>query len=472
MVVTDLTMINKTTRDGQMLVYAVDRKSGEPRADVQVEVVKGKKVVATGKTDRDGVLKTSVRKDQSARREGGAAALEGVDNSYLVLARRGDQFAVSDLQPYYFREFESEGEVDGEEGVISSDRVASYIYTDRPVYRPEQKVYFKGVVRRLGEGGYENPAARAASVKITDHNSNEIFKKELPLSSRGTFSGEVDLPAGASLGYYSIVASFDNAQARGSFEVAEYKKPEYKVKVTTPKNFVPVGEKARFTVEAKYFFGAPVTNGDVKYYIYRSRYYHWWFSDDYDDGMGGTEGEEGDEEGYHGYGNDMVKEGEGRLDSQGRLEVTFDVPPLDESQPYDFTYRLEAQVTDPSRRVEEGKASFVGTRGNVVVFARPEKYVYYQNDSARIKIKAADYEGRPVSSKVGLKFVEVKYEKVEERYDGKPYYTYKPAYSDLSSAEVTTNSQGEATYDYSIPITGSIRIKTWVEDNGKKIPSD
>ena len=74
MVVTDLTMINKTTRDGQMLVYAVDRKSGEPRADVQIEVVKGKKVVATGKTDGDGVLKTSVRKDQprGVRRSGGA----------------------------------------------------------------------------------------------------------------------------------------------------------------------------------------------------------------------------------------------------------------------------------------------------------------------------------------------------------------------------------------------------------------
>jgi alpha-2-macroglobulin len=468
MVVTDLTMINKTTRDGQMLVYAVDRKSGEPRPDVQIEVVKGKKVIATGKTDGDGVLKTSIRKDQPARREGEAASLEGVENSYLVLARRGDQFAVSDLQPYYFGEFEGEG--DGEEGVISSNRVASYIYTDRPVYRPEQKAYFKGIVRRLGEGGYETPSARAASVKVTDQNSNEIFNKELPLSPRGTFSGEVDLPAGASLGYYSIVASFDGAQARGSFEVAEYKKPEFKVKVTTPKNFVPVGEKAKFTVEAKYFFGAPVTNGDVKYYIYRSRYYHWWFRDEDDDGIGGSE--ESDEEGYHGYGNDMLKEGEGRLDAQGRLEVTFDVPPLDENQPYDFTYRLEAQVTDPSRRVEEGKTSFVGTRGNVVVFAHPERYVYYQNDSAKIKIKTADYEGRPVSSKVGLKFVEVKYEKVEERYDGKPYYTYKPVYRDLSSAEVTTNSQGEATYDYSIPITGSIRIKTWVDDKGKRIPSE
>src|SRR5262249_34493606 len=449
----------KTTRDGQMLVYAVDRKSGEPRADVQVEVVKGKKVVATGKTDGNGVLGVSVRKGQPARREGGAA-LEGVSNSYLVLASRGDQVAVSELEPYYFGVSSDEGEG---EGAVSSGRIASYIYTDRPVYRPEQKAYFKGVVRRLGEGGYETPTDRAASVKITDQNSNEIFSKELPLSSRGTFSGEVELPAGAALGFYSIVASFDGAQARGSFEVAEYKKPEYKVKVTTPKNFVPVGEKAKFTVEAKYFFGAPVTNGDVKYYIYRSRYYHWWFRDEDDDGIGGKEGEEGDGDGYDGYGNDMVKEGDGRLDAQGRLEVTFDVPPLDENQPYDFTYRLEAQVTDPSRRVEEGKASFVGTRGNVVVFARPEKYVYYQNDSARIKIKAADYEGRPVSSKVGLKFVKVEYKKVEERYDGKPYYTYKPVYRDLSSAEVTTNSQGEATYDYRIPITGSISIKTWVD---------
>src|SRR5262249_3796163 len=152
----------------------------------------------------------------------------------------------------------------------------------------------------------------------------------------------------------------------------------------------------------------PVAGGDVKYLIYRSRYYHWWFSDEEDDGMGGGEGEDG-EEGYQGYGDDLVKQGEGRLDAQGRLEVTFEVPPIDENNPYDFTYRLEAEATDLSRRVEEGKASFVGTRGNVVVFARHEKYFYYQNDSARIKIKTADYEGRPVPSKVGLTFVKVTY---------------------------------------------------------------
>src|SRR5215510_1430593 len=72
-VVTDMTMINKTTRDGMMLVYAVDRKSGEPRAGVEVEVVRGKRSVATGKTDGVGMLKVSVREGKPARQEREAA---------------------------------------------------------------------------------------------------------------------------------------------------------------------------------------------------------------------------------------------------------------------------------------------------------------------------------------------------------------------------------------------------------------
>src|SRR5262245_23855958 len=178
-VVTDMTMINKTTRDGQMLVYVVDRKSGEPRADVQVEIIRGKRITATGKTDKDGVLKVSVRKDKSATQGREAAALvpaapaPEADNSYVVLARRSDQFAVSDLQHSFYGAFEEE--MGGEEGLIASERTASYIYTDRPVYRPDQKVYFKGIVRHLSDSGYQIPAARTASVKISDQNNTEVL---------------------------------------------------------------------------------------------------------------------------------------------------------------------------------------------------------------------------------------------------------------------------------------------------------
>jgi hypothetical protein len=471
-IVTDLTMINKTTPGGEMLVYAVDRKSGEPRSEVQVEIARGKKIVASGTTDRNGVFRVAIEKespkepateqDRRAAQLDPAPPLEETDNSFLILARRRDEFAISDLQPYFF------GFGGGDE---SGERLSSYIYTDRPVYRPEQKVYFKGILRRLGEGGYEIPASRTLNVSIADQEGTEIFNKDLPLSSRGTFKGDVELPPEAPLGYYEISASIGESRANGSFEVAEYKKPEFKVSVSTPRNFVPVGEKTKFTVEAKYFFGSPVANADVKYYIYRSRYYHWWWRGEDDDGLGDPDELE-DDEGYYGYGDDMVKEGEGRLDAQGRMDVSFEVPRPDDKEPYDFTYRLEAQVTDSSRREMEGKAGFVGARGRTVVFARPERYVYVQNDTARINVKTTDYEGRPLASRVTLKFQEVKYEKVEEKEGEYRMFSYKPVKRELASAEVTTNAQGEGIYDYRLPVSGSIEIETFVNEGGRQIRSN
>lgn len=477
--VADMTLVQKTSQDGRMLVYVVDRKTGEPRDNADVEVVRNKKTVVTGKTDRNGLLKVQIPKEQPDSRrpqntQDAAAAgntegepLEEVGrNSALVIAKRGDQIAVSDLDAFYFRA--SEEESGGGVGDLSS-----YIYTDRPVYRPNQKVYFKGIVRILGEGGYLLPTARTVQLTISDPNDGKILDKETALSARGAFSGEVELTSSAPLGSYSIVANIGGRSARGYFEVAEYKKPEYKVNVSTPKKFVPVGEKTTFNVEAKYFFGAPVANADVKYYIYRSRYHHWFQNREAEDDELGGGGEDSEEEGgYYGYGNDMVKEGEGRLDANGRIEIPYDVPQPEAKEPFDFQYRIEAQVSDSSRREMTGGASFIGTRGTLVAVANAENYVVYQGDEARIKVRTGDYEGRPQSTKVTLRFVERKWDRIDKGGEDKwDRYEYKLRERDLGSGEVTTNAQGEATYNWKVPVTGSIEIKAVLNENGKEIVS-
>src|SRR6516225_234040 len=82
-----------------------------------------------------------------------------------------------------------------------------------------------------------------------------------------------------------------------SFRVEEYKKPEFEVKVEAPKEPVHLGEKVLATVEAKYYFGAPVIQAKVKYKVMRSAYSsewyprgawdwfygagYWWFASDY-----------------------------------------------------------------------------------------------------------------------------------------------------------------------------------------------
>jgi len=467
-VVTDLTMVTKTAPGGELLVYAVDRKSGAPSAGVQVEIVKGKKTLAKGATNRSGIFKARVGRQQTGQQSQQRPEdfdPEAERNSYLIMAASGDNFSISDLEPFYFGAFA------GEEGGDSSRMLTGYIYTDRPIYRPGQKVYFKGILRQLGEDGYEMVGGRAVNVTIEDANNAKLLERDLALSPRGTFSGEIDLAQGAPLGSYRIIASVGDASESGYFEVQEYKKPEYKVMVTAAKKFVPVGDKAKFSIEARYFFGAPVTNADVKYYIYRSRYYHWWWRSEGDADLLGETTEEDDGD-YYGYGNDMVQEGEGKLDANGRLEVEFQVPEPDEKELWDYTYRLEAQVTDASRRTIEGRASFVGTRGKTVAYARPDRYVYFQGDTAKIQVKTADYEGRPVAARVTLKFIERRWEKIEKQSeDGYKYYEYRTHERELSSADVNTSAQGEASYDYRVPIIGSIQIKTIVHEDGKQIAS-
>ena len=102
-----------------MLVYAVERKSGAPREGVQVQVIRKKLDVVKGATDGQGLLKLQVVEkkppakagEDEAEAEEGEAEGEGeaeteaesqITDSYLFMATQGENFAISDLDSYYF----------------------------------------------------------------------------------------------------------------------------------------------------------------------------------------------------------------------------------------------------------------------------------------------------------------------------------------------------------------------------------
>src|SRR5436309_8290527 len=169
----------------------------------------------------------------------------------------------------------------------------------------------------------------------------------------------------------------------------------------------------------------------------------------------------------------MVTEGDGSLNSRGEFTVDFEVPAPEDKEEWDYSYRLEAQVTDASRRDMQGAASFIGTRGKTVADAYPERFLYYQGDAAKIRVKTADYAGKAVSEKVTLKFIEQKYEKVEKEVENNGYkykdVTYVLHERELGAADVNTDNQGNATYDFTVPSPGSIYVKAIINENGKEI---
>src|SRR5437667_12112985 len=96
-------MIEKTTKDGQVLVYVVDRKTGAPHEGVSIEVTKSKQVLASGTTDKSGVFKTEVKQPTAKKdAEGETDQEESQKSAYLIMARERDNFVISDVESFYF----------------------------------------------------------------------------------------------------------------------------------------------------------------------------------------------------------------------------------------------------------------------------------------------------------------------------------------------------------------------------------
>jgi alpha-2-macroglobulin len=466
-VVTDMTMISKTA-PGEMLVYLADRKSGMPYAEASVEIVRDKEPINRGKTNRDGVIKIQLPAEETS------SASDPAGNM-VVMAEHKEQFAISDFGLLRF--------LCGAAGEgTEANNLKGYVYTDRPVYRPKDKVYFKGIVRKPGKSTYELTSERAVTITITDDKGRNFFEQKLALSANGTFYGELNLPSRLSLGTCTISAKIGAGRVWADFKVDEYRKPDFKIRVTTPKQYVLAGEKTTFKVEAQYFsalsrdsrgmsggnatgnakafylYGAPVANAHVSYDIYRAPYQHSLEENLDDTALIGDRWDD-DEVGDNndgGYRDVVIQNGKTRLDTRGQVEIPFEVP----QDAADFRYHIVVEVTTKGAyREMTAQTNLVATRSKIAVAATAEKKIIYQGEQAKIIVKTADYEGRPVSTKVRLKFIGRKWERTETTSADKPRrFEVEQFERELGTGEITTDAQGDAVFSWHPPATGVIKI--------------
>ncbi len=142
--------------------------------------------------------------------------------------------------------------------------------------------------------------AEDVEVRISDVTDKVIYRQRRKVDAFGGLSADVPLGAGVALGDYSIAILHGEDTASGAFEVQEYRKPEFEVRVTPAERFVVQGGRITATVNARYYFGQPVANGKVAFVARKQPYYsplRW--SDDEDEGGGG-----------YWYGDDQVVEGD------------------------------------------------------------------------------------------------------------------------------------------------------------------
>ncbi len=408
-IVTTLAFVVKNSPTDD-LVYVADRVTGKPVANANISIWgNDKKKLTSGRTNSDGLFYTKTKKEE----------IEGI----YVFASKGDSFTIAD--PYtYFYWYESKDKV--------------YTYTDRPVYRPGHTVYFRSIIREGKTKGLVVPAKdEQYLVTIKDSKGNEIYRKSHGINEFGSLSGELVLGAEPPLGEYDIVVEYEGEHFYGHFKVEEYKKPEFEVKVNTDKPVYISGETINADIEAKYYFGSPVAGGEVEYVVYRAVYKRpWWWGYDW-------AWYYMDSDYYWGTKREMVDSMKGKLDENGKLSVSLDTSRYVKKKNKDYTFTVEAKVTDLSRREIKGIASVKVSRASFAMIVRTDRWVYSPNDEAKITVKALDFQNKGVANvKVNLIVTEKKRRE-----------------KTVTSTEIlnaVTNSNGEAIFTYRVKDTGRI----------------
>ncbi len=276
-----------------------------------------------------------------------------------------------------------------------------YAFTDRPAYRPKETVQWKFIARRTAGGVYSTPARQVVEYQINNPQGAKVSEGKATLNEFGAAWSSLDLSEQLPLGEYQVqfwdAGRVNHIGDAKLFRLEEYKLPEFKVAVKTPeengrKKSFRLGEKVEVNIQADYYFGGPVSNASVEVVVYQNPFYHYWYPRHdypwyYDDL---------EQQGRYYYGGQgqTIKREIIKTDSTGKATITFDTPRENYNQ--DFQYRVEARVTDSSRREIIASDTVRVTRQRYYVYPRPQRNIYRPKDKVTVDLKALDANEQPV----------------------------------------------------------------------------
>jgi uncharacterized protein YfaS (alpha-2-macroglobulin family) len=152
----------------------------------------------------------------------------------------------------------------------AAENTRSFLFTDRPLYRPGETVHARGFVRTLKRSGLEAAKALKGQLVVLDPQGETTFSGEIVTDTQGAFQTDIPLKPTA-LGRQSLRITFGDEESEEStgaafanFEVADYEPNAFQLDLKIPERLAP-SMPARAEVSGKYLFGAPLTRAQVRW---------------------------------------------------------------------------------------------------------------------------------------------------------------------------------------------------------------
>ncbi len=410
----------------QVVVYAAGLSQPELKGQVTIHLFPANGSPRSTTTDSDGLARISLQDLPPHEAQ-----------SMMVVATLGSNLAFSYAPDIAGGEEHGQGSPLGEEGAVVDKNLFAMIYTDRPIYRPAQEVYFKGIVRRrTATGTYDLIEPTLVNVILEDPRGEILQEMETELSSFGSFSGSFPLGEDPELGYYNIRATLNETEFKEDFEVDEYRTPEFKLEIRLEKPRYFAGDKIQFAIDAQYYFGAPVAS-EIEYTLYKSSYYYsppdeeilpeLWIEEAYAGGYG-----------------EYLQEGKIKTDAQGHAVVSYKTPEAEE----DFRYTLRIRAKDISDRSVETEGDAVVTAGNFFFRTQMTQFLAYPHKPFPLTVLTRNYDNQPVAVKYQIRAERQKWDPIARDF----------SFRKATKVEGETDAKGEGKNEITLEQGGYYRL--------------
>jgi len=451
--VTDMALTGKAALD-RSLLWVTDLGTGAPVPGVDVSLYDSTGMkLGEAKTDSEGVAEFP---------HGRRALNKATDNlgrnrvpirSLVFVARNGQDTAYLEHNRYGRQTAWSFG-VQGGNG--ETVRTMGHLFTERAVYRPGEDAYFKGWLRTRTPEGLTSLTGNKVSVKVTDRKGAVIHEADTVLTEFGSLDGKVSIPKNVPLGQCTIAATLkDNGSSfRAFFDVKEYKVPEFEVVVQNSGSSYVVGDTFAAQVAGKYLFGGSMKDAETSWSL---RMTPSWITPPHHRGYifanWAPAWEQGEEDSGPLSLHSLLSEGQGKLSSEGLLDVSHS---LGAAKRYsDYSVTLEATVTDVSRQRISGRSWANVHAAEYKIGIKPSVRLLEAGKTLKVDLVATDYKGNLVPGREAqVKLIRRVWHSIRrEGVGGWWEYESKPEDTVVESSKVIL-SDGRGHLEFKVPETG------------------
>ncbi len=451
---------------GEVHVWATDLASGEPVADLDVTLYDRQGTdLGTAVTDADGFASFDYQPAEPY--------LEGVVVVSSAPGQPGFGVASSNwngsVTPWQLGlQFDGSAEAD----------IYAYIYTDRPIYRPGDTVFYKGIVRETMFGRYTLPQSDEVDLTLSRafYIDGEPFEENFThtLDEDGVFYGEYIIPEDAVLGTYDIYLVGENAwNSSRQFTIAEYRAPEFLITMTATPTETVRGDTASALLDAEYLFGGSAGGLSVGWNAQDSLYIPTFPTLDeyvFGDQAGLYYVDSGPFGPFGGFDGGTVASGEGETEANGEYRIDLPADMLDESRPGSREVTVESTVG--------GVGEFPVSNRTTLVYHAAEAYTGISvddplpdaGDEVAVNVIAVDWAGEPVAGlPIEVVFYEREWESERSTEFGMYYTQWTPVDTEVGRATVTSGEDGTATASFTPQNGGTYLVAaTLTDDAGRQ----